>query len=77
MNSVETALDPEKDLFVFMDETWYTNSGAMKVMKVKQTTLCKEIKEKRISVFRHPQGNLFSKEAIAAWAINRTTKAKR
>ncbi|MCQ2096801.1 MAG: hypothetical protein MJY87_02520 [Fibrobacter sp.] len=68
---------PEEDIRVVMDEPYYTRSGAIKVMGVKSTCLSKEIREKRISVFRHPAGDLFSKDAIQAWIINRTSRARK
>lgn len=75
MNQSQTIT--EKDLFTFMDEVYYKTSGAMKVMGIGRTCLSNEVKEGRIAVFRHPVGDLYSKEAIMAWAIKRTTKAKK
>lgn len=69
-------LDFSKDKVIFMDDEYYTTIGALKVMGIGSTTLSKEIKDAKIEVFRHPQGNLFSKGAILAWVIGRTSKVK-
>ena len=77
MNTAEYTIDPEKDLFHFMDKVFYTQSGALKVMKIKRSTFFKDIKNGLLTVFKHPAaGDLVSEEAIAAWEIHRTKYAK-
>ena len=69
-------IKPE-DVMVVMDEPFYTAAGAMKLMGIGRTCLSREIREKRIAVFKHPVCDLFSKEAISAWILGRTTKVKK
>lgn len=71
---MDIVINPAKDQRVVLDQVFYTTEGAMKVIGIGRTALSREIKEKRISVFKHPSGNLFSKEALNAWIINRTSK---
>lgn len=65
------------DTTIFLDDVWYTTEGAVKLLGIGRTTLSKEIKSKKIEVFKHPNGNLFSKDAIANWVERRTAKARR
>lgn len=64
-------------IMIVMDKPYFTRSGAMAMMGIKSTALSREIKEKRISVFKHPVCDLFSREAIEAWILNRTQRAKK
>lgn len=75
MNQSQTIT--EEDIRTVMDEVFYTSSGAMKMMGIGRTCLSSEIKKRNIAVFKHPECDLFSKEAIKAWMINRTVKAKK
>lgn len=74
---MQIVINPETDQRIVMDQVFYTTEGAMKVIGIGRTALSREIKEKRISVFRHPSGNLFSKESLNAWILNRTSKARK
>lgn len=65
-------LDFTKDTVIFLDEEHYTTIGVLNVTKIGKTTLSKEIKEGRMEVFRHPDGNLFTKDAVRKWKISRT-----
>lgn len=73
----QATINPEEDIRIVADEPFYTTSGAIKMMGIGKTCLTNEIKEGNITVFCHPNGNLFSKEAILAWILKRTIKAKR
>ena len=70
-------LDFTKDTVIYLDEEHYTTVGVLKVMSVGKTTLSKEIKDKKIEVFRHPGGNLFTKAAVLEWKRNRTSFTNR
>lgn len=70
-------LDFTKDTVIFMDDEYYTTIGVLKVMGVGKTTLSNEIKNKNIEVFRHPNGNLFTKAAVHEWKRNRTSFTNR
>ena len=70
-------LDFTKDTVTFLDDEWYTTIGVLKVMCVCKATLSNEIKNKKIEVFRHPNGNLFSKDAVNEWRLNRTSSTKK
>ena len=75
LNSTE--LDPEKDIKFVNDDLYYTFSGAMKMTKLGDSALRKEVKEKHIRVFKHPACDLFSKEAINEWVIEKTIEPER
>lgn len=64
----------ERDTRVVLDEIYYTISGAMKVLGVGKNTIVNSIKKGTLQVFRHPSGNLFSKESLGAWIKERTSK---
>ena len=70
-------LDFTKDTVIFMDDEYYTTSGVLKVMGIGKTTLSNEIKNKKIEVFKHPNGNLFTKDAVHEWKRNRTSFTKK
>lgn len=71
-----TTLDFTKDTVVFMDDEYYTTTGALKVMGIGRTTLSKEIRENNIETKRHPKGYLFKREAIKAWLDRRFKRMK-
>ncbi|WP_407444847.1 hypothetical protein [Fibrobacter sp.] len=70
-------LIPGVDTIIYLDEEWYTTSGVLKMTGMCKTTLSTEIRDKKIEVFRHPQGNLFSKDSLHVWTMKRTAKAKK
>ena len=67
-------LDFTKDTVIFLDDEYYTTTGALKVMGVGKTTLSKEISEDNIEVLYHPKGHLFSKGAILNWLKRRSRR---
>lgn len=71
-----TTLDFKKDTVIFMDDEYYTTTGAIKAMGIGQTTLSKEIRENNIEPLNHPKGHLFSKGAILEWLKRRSKKIK-
>lgn len=72
-----TELIPGEDTVIFMDDEYYTTSGVLKITGMGKSTLSSEIKNENIEVFRHPNGNLFSKPSVRNWVEKRTVKAKR
>ena len=47
-SATPSELIPGEDTVIYMDDLWYTTSGAIKVMGVGKTTLTNEIKNKNI-----------------------------
>lgn len=68
----QTQLDFKQKTVIYMDEEMYTTIGATEAMGISKASLSKEIGNGLIEVFRHPNGNLFSEEAIQAWRRRRT-----
>lgn len=71
-----TTLDFKKDKVIFMDDEYYTTTGALKAMGIGRTTLSKEIRENNIEPEKHPKGYLFKKEAIESWLHRRFKRMK-
>lgn len=67
----------ENDTRIVLDELYYTVSGAMKALGVGKNAIVNSIKDGTLQVFRHPSGNLFSKAALTAWILRRTSKTKK
>lgn len=60
------------DTRVVLDELYYTVTGAMKVLGVGKNAIVNGINDGTLKVFRHPSGNLFSKDALRSWVKSRT-----
>ena len=50
---------------------------AMKALGVGKNAIVNGVKDGTLQVFRHPSGNLFSKAALNAWIMRRTSKLKK
>ena len=49
----------------------------MKALGVGKNAIVNGVKDGTLQVFRHPAGNLFSKAALNAWIMRRTSKLKK
>lgn len=67
----------DRDTRVVLDELYYTVTGAMKALGVGKNAIVNGVKDGTLQVFRHPSGNLFSKAALNAWIMRRTSKLKK
>lgn len=74
---VNAIIDFTQDTVVFIDDEYYTTTGALKAMGVGKTTLSKEIREGNIEYLDHPRGHLYSKGAILAWLQRRTKRNRK
>lgn len=72
-----TELDFTQDTVIYLDEEYYTTTGALKAMGIGKTTLSKEIREDNIEFLNHPRGHLYSKGAVFAWLQRRTKRIRK